>query len=121
MFEDPKMYSAYNAFADDLVRPQMVESFRKSLQERGLLKNFPERRNFASLQDYAKALEVHGGVPPGTALRVSGDGLIFDPPREKQSPADFAERWSDLLAITAYASALEHLSFGFIGNEAVSE
>jgi hypothetical protein len=120
-FEDQKMYVAYGEYASELARPEVLEMFKDGLQKRHLLDGFPERRNFATLLDYAKALETHAGMPPGSALKVSGDGLIFDPPRAQESPAEFAEKYSDLLAIVGYASALERVSFGFIGNEAVSE
>lgn len=120
-FEDTNMYISYNEYASELVRPQILDDFKVSLEEKGLLKGFPERRKFENLSEYAKALEIHGGLKPGTALRVSGDGIVFDPPHNDKNPADFMERYSDLLAIIGYSSALERLNFGFIGNAAVSE
>lgn len=61
------------------------------------------------------------GLKTGTALQVSGDGIVFDPPHNDKKPMDFVERYSDLLAIVGYASALECVSFRFIGNAAASE
>lgn len=112
---------AYNEYASELARLQVLDGFRAFLEEKGLLKEFPERRKFENLGEYAKALEIHGGLKPGTALQVSGDGIVFAPPHNDKNPMDFVERYSDLLAIVGYASALECVSFGFIGNAAASE
>ncbi|KEZ20822.1 hypothetical protein CP98_00863 [Sphingobium yanoikuyae] len=120
-FEDRNMHVAYNEYASELARSQVLDGFKASLEEKGLLEAFPERRKFQNLREYAKALETHGGLKPGTALRVSGDVIVFDPPHNDKNPADFMERYSNLLAIVGYASALERLNFGFIGNAAVSE
>lgn len=118
-FEDRSMYQAYGEYASELARPQVLEMFKDRLRERHLLEGFPERRNFPTLTDYVKALETHAGITSGSALRVSGDDIIFDPPHGQTSPSEFAEKYSDLLAIVAYASALERLNFGFVGNAAV--
>ncbi|MBA4163622.1 MAG: hypothetical protein C0510_03165 [Erythrobacter sp.] len=120
-FEDREMFAAYSDFASELARPQMLATFESRLKETGLWEGFPDRRDFGSLEDYARALEVHAGVPPGSALRISGNGILFDPAREGQNPADFVERYSDLLAVVAYASTKERLSFGFIGNERIAD
>lgn len=120
-FEDLDMYNAYNDYASELARPQLLETFKNSLQAKGLLEGFPERQNFENLDAYAKALERHAGVAPGLALRVSDDRIVFDPPRDGSDPMAFIEGYSDLMAIVAYASALENVSFGFIGNEAIRE
>ena len=120
-FEDRDMYVAYNEYASVLARPQVLDGFKASLEEKGLLEGFPERRKFDNFNEYAKALETHGGLKPGTALRVSGDGIVFDPPLDDKNSADFMKCYSDLLAIVGYASALERFNFGFIGNAAASK
>ena len=120
-FEDGAMFAAYTDFASELARPKVMVGLEESLKEAGLLEGFPERRDFVSLEDYAEALEVHAGLEPGAALRVSGDGLLFDPPSASTHYEDFAERYSNLLSVVAYASTRDRLNFGFLGNERVEE
>ncbi|QCI95558.1 hypothetical protein FA702_18255 (plasmid) [Novosphingobium sp. EMRT-2] len=119
-FEDGAMYKAYNDYTSEAARPQMLESLTATLRERKLLQGFPERGSFQSLGEFARALEKHAGTKPGAALRVDGDGIVFDPPHEANLPADFAAKYSDLLSVVMFASVRDHISFGFIGNEAVS-
>ncbi|WP_447765671.1 hypothetical protein [Sphingopyxis panaciterrae] len=120
-FENRQMDQAYNDYISELARPQLLQSFKGRLQQRGLLEGFPERRNFENLAAYAKALEMHGGIAPGSALRSSGDGILFSPPRDEKNPGDLVDRYSDLMAIIGYASALEDVKFGFVGNEAAPD
>ncbi|MXO66336.1 hypothetical protein [Altericroceibacterium endophyticum] len=120
-FEDGAMFAAYMDFASELARPEMMVMFEDSLKEVGLWEGFPEREDFGSLKDYAEALEVHAGLEPGAALRVSGDGILFDPPNASADYEDFAERYSNLLSVVAYASTRDRLNFGFLGNERVEE
>ncbi|HEX7750987.1 MAG TPA: hypothetical protein VF440_01150 [Novosphingobium sp.] len=117
-FEDGKMFLAYSDYASEEARPQVLEMFKDGLRKRNLLEGFPERGSFANLADYARALELHGKISPGSTLQVSGDEIVFDPAHDQKSPADFVEKYSDLLAIVGYACALERIKFGFIGNAA---
>lgn len=119
-FTDGSMYAAYNEYAAEAVRPQMLASLTATLQERKLLQGFPVRSDFPSLSDYARALEKHAGTKPGAALRVDGDAIVFDPPHKRTPPADFAAQYSNLLSVVMFASVRDHISFGFIGNAAVT-
>lgn len=120
-FEDREMYKAYSDYTAELARPEMLESLKAGLQEKGLLEALPERANFESLDAYAKALEAHGGVAPGSVLRVSGDEILFDPPRDDKSPAAFLDHYSDLIGIIGYLSVRDGFGFAFIGNEQFAE
>ena len=119
-FTDGAMYDAYNEYAAEAARPQMLASLTAALQERKLLQGFPIRSDFPSLSEYARALEKHAGTKPGAALRFEGDAIVFDPPHTATPPADFAAEYSDLLSVVMFASVRDHISFGFIGNEAVT-
>lgn len=121
MFENHEMMSAYSDFTSELGRPQMLAIFESRLKERGLWEGLPVRQEFDSLENYVKALEKHAGVAPGSALRVSGDWIHFDPDHEEPNPTVFEQRYSDLLAVIAYVSTLERLKFGIIGNAKISE
>src|SRR3546814_18740884 len=97
------MFAAYSDCASELARPQMLATFESRLKETGLWEGFPDRRDFGSLEDYARALEVHAGVPQGSALRISGNGILFDPapdgrPDERRAGNEcvrpFRSRWS---------------------------
>jgi hypothetical protein len=120
-FEDRDMYQAYGDYTSELARPQLLKSLKARLQERGLLEAFPERRDFESLETYARALEAHGGIEPGRALHVAGDGILFDPPRDENNPMAMFERYSDLMAIATYASMRDGWKLAFVGNGAVAE
>ncbi|MFC3785724.1 hypothetical protein GGR90_002110 [Sphingopyxis italica] len=120
-FEDREMYQAYSDYTAELARPEMLESLKARLQEKGLLEALPERASFENLDAYAKALEAHGGVAPGSVLRVYGDEILFYPPRDGESPAAFVDHYSDLIGIIGYLSVRDGLRFAFIGNEQFSE
>lgn len=120
-FQDNAMFASYRDFASELARPEMMVMYEGRLKEAGLWVGFPDRENFGSLKEYAEALEVHAGIKPGSALRVSGDGILFDPPSASSNYSNFAGRYSKLLLVVAYASTKERVRFGFIGNEAFGE
>lgn len=116
-FEDRDMYVAYADYVSELLRPEMMASMEKKLKESDLWENFPSRGDYESLDAFLVALEEHAGLEAHSTLKVSGEGILFDPPRTDGPPIDFVERYSKLLAVVGYASVKEGLSFGFIGNE----
>jgi hypothetical protein len=121
-FADSSMQKAYSDYQAEILRPQMLENATAEVEKRGLLKNFPDRNSFASLELYAQALERHSGLAPGSVLRVSGQTIVFDPPRGQTTFRDFDKRYSSLLAVIMFATARgDFKSFGFIGNKAVAE
>lgn len=120
-FRDGAMFAAYTNFVSELARHEMMAMLEDRLREAGLREGFPDREDFGSLAEYVAALEVHAGIEPRSALRVSGDSILFEPPSTSPDYADFAERYSSLLSVVAYASTRDRLNFGFIGNEMVAE
>lgn len=120
-FEDAKMSAAYMDYASELARPELTTMYENRLKEIGLWEGFPDRADFGSLEEYAGALEAHADIEPGSALRVAGDGILFDPPNVSSDYVNFVERYSNLLAVVAYASTRDRLSFGIIGNEKIAE
>ncbi|MBA4046130.1 MAG: hypothetical protein C0471_17185 [Erythrobacter sp.] len=120
-FEDYAMYEQYMAYEADLVRPQVLAEVEAALKERDLWDGFPDRAAFASMGDYVRALEKHAGIAPGSALRVEGDRLIFDPPRVDEGYAVAATQYSVILMVMVYAAAKERLNLGFIGNDKFRE
>ena len=117
-FADASMQKAYSDFETELLRPQMLEVATAELKKRGLLANFPDRKSFANLEQYAQALERHSGLMPKSALKVSGSTIIFDPPRDRTNFKDFNKRYSSLMAVTMFAAVRGDADFAFIGNEA---
>ena len=120
-FQDSEMFAAYMDFASELARPEMMVMYEGRLKEAGLWEGFPDRKDFGSLEAYVEALEAHAGIKPGSALRVSGDSILFDPPNMHTNYADFAERYSNLISVVAYAATRDRVNFGFLGNESVAE
>jgi hypothetical protein len=121
-FDDRAMQEAYSDYVSELLRPEMLASATAELKKRGLLKGFPERDKFPSLEAYAQALERHGGVPPKSVLRVEGDTIVFDPPRGQTDFRDFEKKYSNLIAVIMFAAARgDFKDFGFIGNERLAE
>ncbi|WP_404477190.1 hypothetical protein [Novosphingobium sp. BL-52-GroH] len=119
-FEDHDMYAAYDNYASEAARPKMLKQLEGEIRKKKLLQGLPERKDFPSLAEYARALETHAGMVPGTALRAEGDGIVFDPPRKDNLPKDFLAEYSDLLSIAMFASMRDRFSFGVIGNAAVA-
>jgi hypothetical protein len=117
-FAEGSMQKAYSDFEAELLRPQMLESATAELKKRGLLADFPDRKSYANLELYAEALERHSGRMPRSSLRVSGVAIVFDPPRSHPNFRDFDKRYSNLMAVIAFASARGDADFAFIGNEA---
>jgi hypothetical protein len=120
-FEDGETFAAYTDFTSELARPEMLAMYEERLKESGLWEGFPERRDSDSLEAFARALEEHAGLEPGMTLRVSGDDILFDPPRDSSSYVAFAEKFSGLIAVVAYASIRDRLSLGIIGNGRFAE
>jgi hypothetical protein len=120
-FEDRATYTAFSDFRAELARPQMMAELEARLKERGLWEGFPNRQSFATDDEYAWALEAHGGHAPGSALKVSSFGVTLDPKLDDLDIASFNERYGDLLAIILYVSVRDGFSIGFIGNETVRE
>lgn len=116
-FEDREVLAAYFEFSSEFDRPQLLSELESKLRERSLWESFPDRQDHNSMEDYVRALEEQAGLAPGSALRVSDDGMIFDPPRDALNHADFRERIPDLLRVIWYASTKERLELGFIGGE----
>jgi len=120
-FEDGAMYAAYTDFVAELTRPETMARLKAQLKEAGLWEGFPAREDFGPLEDYLAALEVHAGLEPGSALRISGQGILFSPPFDERSDDDFVSRYSNVFAVVLYASTRGRLGFVFIGNEKVSQ
>lgn len=121
-FADSGMQKAYLDYEDEILRPHMLESATAEVKKRGLLLNFPDRSSFRSLELYAQALERHSGLAPGAALRVSGQTIVFDPPKDQGNFSDFDKRYSSLFAVIMFATARgDFKEFGFIGNEAFAK
>ena len=121
-FSDGGTQKGYSDYVSELLRPQMLESATAELKKRGLLKDFPQRDKFTSLQSYAQALERRSGMKPKSVLRVEGETIVFDPPRGHASFNDFEKRYSNLIAVILFATARgDFKGFGFIGNERFAE
>ncbi|GGZ11941.1 hypothetical protein [Novosphingobium colocasiae] len=118
-FTDGAMDAAYIEYKAEAARPQMLKSLTATLQERRLLQGFPVCDNFPSLSEYAKALEKHAGTKPGSALRVDGNTIVFDPPQTATFQG-FTAEYSDLLSVVMFASVRDHIRLVFIGNGAVA-
>lgn len=120
-FKDPDMNVAYADYISEQHRPEMMASMEKKLKESDLWENFPSLCDYESLGAFLVALEEHAGLEAHSTLKVSGEGILFDPPHTDGPPIDFVERYSKLLAVVGYASVKEGLSFGFIGIERVRD
>ncbi|MEP7222089.1 MAG: hypothetical protein ABI673_05415 [Novosphingobium sp.] len=117
-FRDDAMQSAYGEYLGDMYRPKMISEATSNIKKLGLLYGFPKRSSYNNLEHYARALEKHCGVIQGSALKVSGERISFDPPRQADYQK-FSKLYSNLLAAIMYASATgDFKKFGFIGNEA---
>jgi hypothetical protein len=120
-FEDRALQSAYRDFANELYRPQMIAEATARLEKLGLLDGFPRRSAFGSLEEYARALERHCGLAPGSALTSQGEDILFDPPRDWQIE-DFEKRYSKILAAGLYADAIGDVKhFYFVSHATIAE
>lgn len=120
-FEDQSLHSAYTDYTVELYRPRMIADAKAAVTKLRLLEGFPQRSNYVDLHGYTEALERHCGLMAGSVLRVSGDVVTFDPPREAD-PMALMKRYEKVLAAVMYAIAISDLEkFGFIGNEAIAE
>jgi hypothetical protein len=116
--EDPKCAAAFRDFQNEKLRPHLLAQVTKDAEAAGLLANFPVRRDFHSLRDFAEALEKHVGVTPGLALRAESNRIIVLPPVWGGLDAN-DRRFQPLITAVTYASfSDEGTQFGFIGNEA---
>ncbi len=119
-FEDQSLDAAYADFAQDADHAFWLAVATERATKLGLLDGFPRRSDYPDLKTYAEALERHCGLPEGSVLRVAGDRVYFDPPREKD-PGSATQRYERMFAATEYAGAIGDLkSFLVIGEEASS-
>lgn len=123
-FQQGNLANAYADSSYELIRPQMLESARKSLAERGLLQGLPERKDYQDEAEFAKALEVHCGFKPGSVIQSTVSGMTILPlamPKGPMTGPRF-EKFSGLLAALMYFAARDgDIKIGFIGNEAYRE
>lgn len=99
----------------------MIAETKAAVTKLGVLNDFPKRSHYTDLRKYAGALEQHCGLMAGSVLRVSGDSVSFDPPRETD-PMVFTRKYEKILAVVMYATAVGDLEkFGFTGNAAVAD
>lgn len=125
LFDDSDLALKYDAFVQELHRPQVMAETEARLKARGLWDGFPVRETYPTVEDFLKAIEVHVGVAPGTWLKASGEGRItLHPPFDAQTIETFAafeQQSGDLLLALWYATARDRMQFGFIGNDKVRE
>ena len=121
-FADLEMYRRYSDYVMELFRPKMLEDSRQSLDKIGKLSGFPKRASFASENLFAEAIEVHCGIPAGSALKLYGGGIVFTPPTEDYENIEiFIAKYSCLTTAISYVAAKRELHVGIIGNEATRE
>jgi len=122
-FADAELQRAYEAigaaYYEAHLRPQVIESARERLAERGLLQTLPLREDFQSQEGFAAALEMHCGFVPSSVLRVEGNAFTVWPQSDGTPSAEFEfEKFSCLLsALTLATEADGGLKIGFVGNE----
>ena len=123
-FQQGNLANAYADSSYELIRPQMLESARKALAERGLLQGLPERKDYQDEAEFAKALEVHCGFKPASVIQSTAAGMTILPkamPKGRMSGPRF-EKFSGLLAALMYLAVRDgDIKIGFIGNEAYRE
>ena len=120
-FEEQSLQSVYSGYTVEVYRPRMIAETKAAVTKLGLLNDFPKRSHYTDLRKNAGALEPHCELMAGSVLRVSGDSVSFDPPRETD-PMVFTRKYEKILAVVMYATAVGDLKqFGFIGNAAVAE
>lgn len=125
-FKDNKVGVEYERFLAELIRPQMIASARESLAKSGKLAGLPMADDFAGMEQFARAVEVHCGYRPGEVLvAYATDTWTINPSQN----ADGSTVYDDFEKIGCVFSALmaqtEDLSskgfnFEFIGNAAVA-
>lgn len=119
-FSDPDMNRRYNDFVAKLLRPQMLDDARHSLEKIGRLANFPVRGAYGSDKLFAEAIEVHCGVPKGRALKEFGNSIVFMPPQEDYRDTNkFSKIYGCLFEAIIYVAATLELTVGLIGNEEI--
>lgn len=119
-FDDRGLQAAYDARVFDAHRDAILGDARRELEERGLLKAFPERSAFGSDELFTEALERHCGMMPGAYKRALQRGDFL--PGGKLGPETPSKtQISCLMAAISYAFARgDSFEFGFIGNEAIA-
>lgn len=113
-FEDGRLQLAYEQLTHDHFAPLVKQSARENLDKHGLLEGLPNRSDFASLDDFAVAIEEHCGFAANQMLRVSGDTIMFES-RQPATDLLHSERFGCLISAMA---ASGETKLGFIGNEA---
>lgn len=115
IFKDDAQQAAYDGYAAEQARPELLASVTKQVAEMGLAKDFPRRSTYASLREYGDALARHAGFPAGV-FQVSGRNVQVAFPMSNDGMEDF-EKGRRGIAVAMYATALGDLdTMGVIGN-----
>lgn len=122
-FKKADLQVAYLDFVGEIYRPQMLAEAEKSLEKRGLLKDFPERASFSTDKLFAEALERHCGVERGSFFVESEWGLTAQPQMtDKPIEGPEWDKVTCLMSAMMYVAAKgEVFKVGFIGNEAIPD
>jgi len=111
-FADTELQAAYSEITRARFEPIAMQSARESLEKKGLLANLPSRQDFASLSDFAEAIEKHCGLNPHDILSVDGDHVTMQP----KFPADSRD-YDKVGCIFSALTVSGVTKIGIIGNE----
>lgn len=111
-FTDAELQAAYSEITNVRFQPLAMQSARESLEKKGLLSNLPSQQDFASLSEFAVAIERHCGLNPHDILSVDGDSFTLQP----KFPAD-SRNYDKVGCIFSALAASGVSKIGIIGNE----
>jgi len=123
-FENTDLQRSYDELSHARFRPLMRQQARAELAELDLLDGFPERSAFTDEDAYARALETHCGIEPGSMIKRTPHGLSMMPEAMPTGPMEGEQfqRFSCLLSSIMYAAADgADFTIGFVGNEKIRE
>lgn len=117
LFEDKELDRIFTEASYARAKNLWLADAKKTLSERGLLENLPQRSDFASVDEFVVALERHCGFEAGSILKVRDGNVSIWPENISEGHGDLS-RLSALIAALSIASVeVGEVKMGFVGNE----
>lgn len=116
-FEDKELVRTFDKASYAHAKALWLAEAKETLRKRGLLDGLPKRSDFASVEQFAVAMERHCGFAAGSILKARDGDIGIQPDNIREGKEDF-ERLSALMAAVTYATAESgDFKMGFVGNE----
>lgn len=121
VFENKELDRTFKEASYARARDLWLADAKKTLRERGLLESLPQRSNYASVNEFAAALELHCGFEVGSILKVQDGKVVIWPENIREGHSDYSRLSALIAAVSIAAVEIGDVKMGFVGNERLAD